>query len=310
MFKHILAMFHGSPIRLQRVDLGDAMIELPLADLVGQRPGSTLLVTAGVDGDEYAGMTAAYQLIERYKTLDFAGRLIVVPLVNIPGFQAECSHNPADNKFPKYVFPGRVNGSSTERLMNFIASLAVEADCWYDLHGAAITEGVNPYLWLHNTRVAKVDTLARDIIHYGVAPIIMYESARFGLKSDALAKQSCTYIVAESGSRRTSLVDDVTRHLTWLEQTMQLLSMIEGTPERKETQVLTRVSYITATFDGLWQPALVDYSHVAQGTTLGVATKLDGTGKKIIRATSSGTPLWWKETMRLKRGDILMALGL
>lgn len=302
-------MFKGSPIRLQRVDLGDTTIELPIADLVGLRPGPTLVVTAGMDGDEYAGITAAYQLIERYTALDFAGRLIVIPVVNIPGFQAECSHNPLDDKFPKYIFPGRVDGSPTERLLAVISSLASEADCWYDLHGAAITEGVNPYLWLHNTGVAKVDALARDLIHYGIAENILYERAHFGLKPAALAKQGCTYIVAESGSRRTELSDDAARHLAWLTSTMQLLGLIDGTPERKETRVMTHVSFITAASDGLWQPADIDYSFIKQGTTLGQVTRLDGTGEKIIRAISSGTPLWWKETMRLKKGDILLALG-
>lgn len=302
-------MFQGSPIRLQRVDLGDAVIDLPVADLVGLRPGPTLLVTAGVDGDEYAGIAAAHQLIERYKTLDFAGRLIIIPIVNIPGFQAECSHNPLDNKFAKYVFPGRADGSPTERIMAIVSSIAIEADCWYDLHGAAVTEGVNPYLWLHRTGVPAVDALANELLHYGVAPTIMFEKAHFGLKPAALAKQGCTYIVAESGSRRTSLVDDVARHLAWLTSTMQLFGMIDGTPTKKETQVLTHVSFMTVTFDGLYTPALIDYSHVEQGTVLGIVARLDGTGQKIIRATSSGTPLWWKETMRLKRGDILMALG-
>ena len=97
---------------------------------------------------------------------------------------------------------------------------------------------------------------------------------------------------------------------------MQLLGLIDGTPERKETQVLTHVSFITATFDGLWRPSFTapsslphSWGKVVQGEVLGLVAKLDGTGEKIIRTTSSGTPLWWKETMRFKRGDILLAIG-
>jgi predicted deacylase len=316
MFERLFSAFGGSAIRLQRVVLGDSVIDLPVANLIGQRAGKTLLVTAGVDGDEYAGITAAYQLIERSKNLDFSGRLIIIPIVNIPGFQAECSHNPLDGKFPKYVFPGRVDGSSTDCLMAVIASFAGQADCWFDLHGAALTEGVNPYLWLHKTGNREVDALANDIVHYGLASTILYERAHFGLKSAALAKHGCSYIVAESGSRNTSLAADVARHLAWLTSTMQLLGMIDGLPEKQETQVLTSVSFITASSDGLWQPVLKapsslphSWGKVVNGEILGSCCHLDGTGEKIIRATSSGTSLWWKETSRLKKGDILLATG-
>jgi len=52
-----------------------------------------------MDGDEYAGISAAYQLIEEFSHTPFRGSIIIVPIVNMPGFIAQTSENPEDGKF-------------------------------------------------------------------------------------------------------------------------------------------------------------------------------------------------------------------
>jgi hypothetical protein len=50
-------------------------ISIPVADIQGDSPGKTLLVIGGMDGDEYAGIEAAYQLAEKYASKNFASLL-------------------------------------------------------------------------------------------------------------------------------------------------------------------------------------------------------------------------------------------
>jgi predicted deacylase len=45
-------------------------------------PQKTLLITAGIDGDEYAGIEVAYRLIDG-SDRPFAGRLLIIPIVNM-----------------------------------------------------------------------------------------------------------------------------------------------------------------------------------------------------------------------------------
>ncbi len=106
-------MFFTKPSgpRLYSVDLGERHIEIPVAEIEGSLPGKTLLITAGMDGDEYAGIEAAFQAVEKYQHETFSGRLIILPVVNILGFENESSQNPLDQKFPKYIFPGRANNT-------------------------------------------------------------------------------------------------------------------------------------------------------------------------------------------------------
>ena len=55
-------------IQLIPVDLGEVSIRVPVAPLKGNSEGPTLLITAGNDGDEYAGIAAAYRLIEEFSS--------------------------------------------------------------------------------------------------------------------------------------------------------------------------------------------------------------------------------------------------
>src|SRR5690242_19972927 len=89
--------------------------QIPVFDIAGNQPGKTVLITAGVDGDEYAGIHAAYQLEENYRHGNFSGRLVIIPIVNVERFKQECSQNPLDGKLPKNIFPGSPDGSPSEQ---------------------------------------------------------------------------------------------------------------------------------------------------------------------------------------------------
>ena len=51
---------------------------LEIIEITGVRPGKTLVVTGGMDGDEYAGIEAARALIDLYSDRQFAGVLATI----------------------------------------------------------------------------------------------------------------------------------------------------------------------------------------------------------------------------------------
>lgn len=264
-----------------------------------------------MDGDEYAGIEAAYALIETYNNRDFSGRLVIVPIVNIPGFEAECSANPIDQKFPKNIYPGKPNGTSTECLMHWLATNYIaKADCWYDMHSGAITEGLQPYLSVQRTGVPGIDDILDKMVASLAADIVVHEKARLGSKSAQLAKRNCMYVMAESGARGSRFIPDIDRHLSWVRTAMETLSMVSVTevPESPK-MILHHVAYSPAPFDGLWRPAEVTEGYVTKGEVLGECCRLDGSGKQSILAACDGERLWWKETMAMRRGDGLYAIG-
>ncbi|MBI2485059.1 succinylglutamate desuccinylase/aspartoacylase family protein [Candidatus Uhrbacteria bacterium] len=278
--------------------------------LAGKPGGKTLLVTAGMDGDEYAGMEAARRLVQEFYSGGFSGRLVVIPIMNRAGFWAECSHNPEDDKFPKFMFPGRANGTPTERLIHWLVDGPLkQADVWYDMHGAALTEGLRPFVWLHRTGERDVDVLAQQFIRHVRAEVVMFEETVWPCKAKTLARQGKMYVVAESGSRTSNGEDDVARHLDWAHTMMGTLGMIEApSAEKTEKVVLRSCVMYHAPCDGRWLPRQ-GVTHVSRGSILGHHSPLDGSRTSPVCALSDGVPLWWKETPAMRKGDILFAIG-
>ncbi|MCX6780834.1 MAG: succinylglutamate desuccinylase/aspartoacylase family protein [Candidatus Magasanikbacteria bacterium] len=296
------------------VDLGVCDVEIPVFDLVGKRPGPTMVVTGGMDGDEYTGIEAAYKLVADFSSRDFAGRLIVIPIVNIPGFFNESSLNPLDGIFPKMVFPGSANGSPTERLVFWLYNTYIkEANVWFDLHSGAITEGLNPYLWGFETDYAKVDAVVEQLRDARVAELYISENASWGSKAARLAKEGCAYILAESGARGERNEIDIERHVRWVINTMYILKMIDEplVPTVLETKIFHHVAYISAPApEGLWFPAKIDGNEIKKGMVLGAWAKLDKPqDRHEVIAPKNGVRLWWKETMRMQRGDMLCVIA-
>jgi predicted deacylase len=301
-----------SLIRMVTVDLGVKKVQVPVAEIIGKQPGKTLVVTAGMDGDEYAGIAAAYELIDRYADGNFAGRLVVIPVVNVCGFAAECSQNPLDDAFPKNVFPGRTNGSATERLVHWLKDAWFDgADCVFDCHGAAITEGLTPFLWVYRSGNLHAE-LIDAVIHRSCAELVVEERVGMGTKAHALAKQGCVYILAESGGAGKARAVDISRHLRWIEATMVSLGMIDGrdaTEGEVKSAVYQRVSYTIAPCDGIWCPEPFGGSTLESNALLGTYTSLRGTGKTPVYVRHGGVRLWWKETMAMRKGDVLCAVA-
>lgn len=304
----------GSKIAVQkvRVDLGVQSVFIPVADIRGKRPGKTLVVTAGMDGDEYAGITAAYELIDRYADRNFAGRLVIIPIVNVPGFTAECSQNPLDQKFPKNIFPGQLNGSATERLVHWLKTTWFDrADCVFDCHGAAITEGLTPFLWFFRSGNFGAE-LVNDVIRRSRAELVVEERVGIGTKAHALAKQGCVYILAESGGAGKARAVDTSRHGRWIQATMEAMGMVEGgaaADGEAKRRVYQQVSYTVAPCDGIWTPEPFQGFTVNADQVLGVYQSLRGTGKTPMYLRHGGVRLWWKETMAMRKGDVLCAVA-
>ena len=311
MLERISALFSSPLIRLIPVDLGARFVKVPVAVIEGNRSGMTLLVTGGTDGDEYAGMEAAYAIIEKYASRDFAGRLIVVPILNVPGFEAECSLNPMDGKFPKLVGLGNARGTASERLIRWLVdSYALRADAWMDLHGGAITEGVRPFVWLFETGVREADLFAQSYASTCGADTVLFEKCGVSGKAVELARSGCAYVLAESGARGGRNAEDVERHLRWTEALMRELGMIPMEIERHESsRILRRAHYVRAPYEGIWRPAKFSPDAIERGTTIGTCARLDGSGERKMTVTTPGVGLWWKETMAMREGDILIAIG-
>ena len=136
------------------------------------RPGPVLALVAGAHGTEYSSIIALERVIERLDPAALSGTVIVVPLVNPRSFEQKIAHvNPVDNKSMNRFYPGRMDGTQTERASYLITKEVVErCDHLIDLHGGDLDESLRPYSYWTVSGNAPQDAISRQmVLAFGVS---------------------------------------------------------------------------------------------------------------------------------------------
>ena len=119
-----------------RIEAADGSVAHLPVSIVNRGPGPSLLITAGVHGDEYDGPAALLDLVRRLDAVPARGRLILVPVANPAALAANARRSPADGLDLNRSF--RTGG---ERISEAIADVIVQrllpaVDAVLDLHAA------------------------------------------------------------------------------------------------------------------------------------------------------------------------------
>lgn len=97
--------------------------------------GPTLVISAGVHGDEYEGQIAVADLAREIEADDIRGRLILLPMVNLPAADAGTRLSPIDDGNLNRIYPGDPKGTPTQMIAHFHEEIVLPlADYAVDLH--------------------------------------------------------------------------------------------------------------------------------------------------------------------------------
>src|SRR5438105_1170973 len=154
----------------------DAALSIPVVVAQGTRSGPVLALVSGAHGTEYASILALEKVIERLDPAQLSGTVIIVPLVNVNSFEQKIAHvNPVDNKSMNRFYPGRIDGTQTERASYLITKQVVErCDHLIDLHGGDLDESLRPYSYWTVTGNAQQDERSKDLVlAFGLDHIII-----------------------------------------------------------------------------------------------------------------------------------------
>lgn len=127
----------------------DAATNIPVIVINGFKPGPKLAIVAGSHGTEYASIIALENLVQMIDAADLSGTPIVVPPINPASFAQKVPHlNPVDGKNMNRMFPGKADGTQTERASWAIARQVVDkCDYPIDLHGGDPVENLRRYAY-------------------------------------------------------------------------------------------------------------------------------------------------------------------
>src|SRR5215831_16662264 len=154
----------------------DAALSIPVAVFHGARPGPVLALVAGAHGTEYTSIIALEKLIGMLNPSEMSGTVIVVPLINIQSFEQKVPHlNPVDKKSMNRFYPGKIDGTQTERASYLITKQVVEqCDHLIDLHGGDLDESLRPYsYWTKTGNVAQDEASHALVLAFGLDHVIL-----------------------------------------------------------------------------------------------------------------------------------------
>jgi len=281
---------------------GEVFFDIPYAKIGNGK--KTIVITAGMDGDEYAAITAAYRLISWYflhEREEFT--LYFFPIVNIPGFKEGVSYNPVDRIYPKHIYPGSLNGSLSERMIAEVVRLVPEAVLWLDLHGGSTHERLKPFVWGFSTGVHVIDDMTKHLVkacNYPTSVVSIWS------KATKIAKKGCCYLIFESGDRGVLEEEKVVNHVEWVKKVIDAYALFGHKIYDQPFAVYKKTVSIVAPFDGYWQKNVND---VRDGVWGGMLQQIYWGKEKKFLEKPRGVFLWERLSGWVAKGTELCVWG-
>ena len=296
----------------------DAGTNIPVIVIHGQKRGPVLALVSGAHGTEYTSIIAIEKLINLLEPSQIAGTVILVPLVNIQSFEQKIAHvNPVDNKSMNRFYPGKADGTQTERASYVITKQVVErCDYLIDYHGGDLDESLRPYAYWAPTGKETQDRVSKEmVLAFGLDHIILWRDRPTDLSATLYLDNTSTArgkpsIVVEAGYAGRVEADDVALLVDGTLSTMRALKMLPGDPRPIENPVwLDGVADVLSDGPGIWYPLVKRGTYVEKGMKMGFVTDYFGKVVFEARAPVSGVILHINAVPSLKKGDNIADIG-
>jgi hypothetical protein len=294
-----------------------AKYQWPYFAVVGEQSGPTFLLTAGIHAAEYTGILAAIRLGRWIEPRHVKGRIAIVPLLNRPGFYERSVYvNPEDGDNLNRVFPGRADGTWSERFAHhLLEDLIVQCDYAMDLHAGDMIEDLEPFVSRRVTGNAEVDARTRTMIDsYGVrwATQSTPTGERPGMLYAAASERGVPAIIAESG--RCGLVEEdaIRRHVHGVSNIWRTLGLLsDELPRRLEPpQVLDRFEWLRSEHEGIFDCRVRVNDRVRSGQVLGQMIDLLGNPLGDVASPADGVVLFTVTSPAIKKSGLLLGVGV
>jgi predicted deacylase len=297
----------------------DAALSIPVAVFHGAKAGPVLAIVAGSHGTEYTSIIALEKLITTLSPAEISGTVIIVPLINIQSFEQKVPHlNPVDKKSMNRWYPGKMDGTQTDRASYLITKQVVEqCDHLIDLHGGDLDESLRPYSYWTKTGNEKQDQISKEmVLAFGLDHIIISadrpkdpQASRY-LENTASTRGKPS-ITAEAGYAGTVETDDLNALINGCLGVMRYLKMLPGAAAVVEHPVwIEKVVTLASEQTGIFYPSVKRGTYVEQGMKVGYVTDYLGKVTFEARAPVAGIVLYVCAVPSMTKGATIANIGV
>lgn len=290
---------------------GDATT-IPFSILHGSTPGPVLALVAGTHGVEYPPILALQRVRAGIDPKTLSGTIVLVHVANMPSFlKRTIYYGPADGKNLNRVFPGKADGTMSERIAAVLTREVIDRSTHLiDIHCGDGNEWLRPYSYWVTTSAPPVAAASLDmVLAFGLDHIVLdTERPSDPAASVYLANTANTRgkpgVTVESGAWSRTDEESITRIEHGVAGVLRLLKMRDGGPAPVAHPVwLGRNEVLRAAHTGLLYPAVEPGHTVAEGALIARITDFHGTLLQEIRAPFAGEVLYVVATPPVSQGE-------
>ena len=292
-------------------------IPIPIT-VIANGSGPTALLTGANHGDEYEGPTALTKLASELEPARITGRVIIVPFMNYPAFLAGRRTSPIDSGNMNRVFPGRPDGTVTEKIADYFQRVLLPmSEYVLDLHSGGKTLAFVPFAATHVLPEAAQQARCVAAMRAFGAPytMMMLELDSVGMFDTAAEEMGKVYVTTELGGGGSTTPHTVEIAQTGVHNFLVHAGIKAGdlvTRESVALHVPEKDCFVVSEHDGLLEMHMTLGDRVQAGDLLASVHRTDrnGWGPAQYFAKRSGLLAGRHFPGLIKPGDCLCVVGV
>ena len=283
-------------------------IEVPVIIERSKKPGPTVLITAGIHGDEVNGVEVVRQIISKGINKPKKGTIICIPVINVFGFIHMDREFP-DGRDLNRVFPGAKSGSLASRVAHkLMTEIVPHADLILDFH----TGGADRFN-AAQIRIIKNEVILDELAQIFGAPIIYYTKNLNKSFRNTCYKLGIPMLLFKGGK---SFHIDNTVTNTGVNGTKRILNHLGmlnrkfkvSKPKKNCIKILDS-KWIRANHSGMFKATVNVNTVVKKGDVLGHITDPYGSFNHFVKAPNSGYIFNVNESPIIYQGDAIFHIS-
>ncbi|NCT16912.1 MAG: succinylglutamate desuccinylase [Flavobacteriaceae bacterium CG_4_8_14_3_um_filter_34_10] len=283
-------------------------VEVPIIIERSLHPGPTILITAGIHGDEINGVEIVRQLISKKINKPARGTIICIPILNVFGFLSMNRQFPDGHDLNR-VFPGTKTGSLASRVaFHFTKEILPHADYCLDFH----TGGASRFN-AAQIRVTPNDYVALKYAKIFNAPFTVHSKILDKSYRQTCVKMGIPSLLFEGGKSMSSDRDIIEYGVEGVLRFLNHLEMLSPkfTPSLKsnETIVIEKSTWIRANKSGLLHVKISCNKLVKKGEVLATITDPYGTMRFQVKAPNEGHIINVNQSPIVHQGDAIFHIS-
>ena len=294
-------------IKIDRLPTG-TLIDIPVYVFNAKHPGPTLLLQAGLHGDEINGIEIVRRMLQEKRFKIQRGAIIAVPILNIFGF-IHFSRDVPDGKDVNRSFPGSKKGSMASRIAyHYISEVMHQIDYGIDMHTGGRQRNNFPQV-----RYTAEDPMSVELAEVFNAPITFSSKLIRGSFRNAAFRMNKPVIVFEAGESMRfddyAIMEGMQGILNVLKH-FEMITKIDPVYVERHTSIhLQERKWLRAPTAGMFIPGITNGSEIKKGQEIGMITDTYAKRAKRIKAPFDGYVVCINHQAVVNQGEALFHVG-